>query len=329
MRDLLRLPALLLFFVVLLLIILTGIDLLSTWGVELSAGREEALRLTGARLLPALRNALPVAVLIALVLGLFRTSLKPGSRFVSLVIPLALGFVLLAFGYQALDSLQRRLTGPAAAATADARYSPQRYLTAERFTEADGVVLYVSELSGDTLKGAVLYEAERGAQRLRYEPRGAVEAGEGGLGVRFGGAVRELPAQPVYAPLFRHDPLVRPLIDDVSVLNRELERLFRESRAVFLLFTFAMVFAFYTAGLFFRISRWPLLNVAIALLVLRGYLFLVRLLSGNMVVELEQVFRNPNVVGWLPALILIILGALFFFVDVLFVPRDRWGQEDA
>jgi hypothetical protein len=328
MRDLLRLPALMLFFLVLLLIVLTGVDLLSTWGTGLSAGRDEALRLAGARFLPALRDALPVGVLVALVLLLFRITLKPGSRLVSFVIPLALGFVVLVFGYQVLGGLQSRLS-PQGAVAGNQAYSPRRYLVAERFNEAGGIVLYLSELDGGALGGIVLYDAEAPAPRLRYTPRGGVAVVENGLQVRFGGATQELPVEAVYAPLFSHDPLLQPLIDDVSVLNRELDRLYRESRPTFFLLGFAVVFAFYTAGLFFRISRWPLLNVAIALLVLRGYLYLIRLLSGDMIVELEKVFHNPTIVGVLPALILIVLGVLFLFVDVLFVPRDRWRRDNA
>jgi hypothetical protein len=328
MRDLLRLPALLLFFLVLLLIVLTGIDVLSTWGTALSAGREEALRLAGARLMPALREALPVAVLAALVLLLFRITLRPGSRFLSFLIPLAVGFVLLTFGYGVLDGFQVRLTAQRAESS-EQTYSPGRYLVAERFTEAGGIVLYPLELDGAALRGIVLYDREARAPKLRYTPRGVVEVVEKGLRLRFGGATRELPVEAVYAPLFRHDPLLRPLIDDVSVLNRELDRLYRESRPAFFLLGFAVVFAFYAAGLFFRISRWPLLNVAIALLVLRGYLYLVRLLGGDMIVELEKVFQNPRIAGFLPALILIVLGVLFFFVDVLFIPRNRRSRDNA
>jgi len=328
MRDLLRLPALLLFFVVLLLLLLTGIDLLATWGTGLSAGREEALFLAGARFLPALRDSLPVSVLLALVLLLFRTTLRPGSRLLSFVVPLAVSFVVLAFGYQGLDGLQSRLESQRVEMAA-AGYSPERYLAEQRFNEAGEQVLYVSELEEGALRGIVFYDPKARPPKLRYFPRGVVEVMESGVRVGFGGTTRELAVEAVYAPLFEHDPLVRPLLEDISFLNGELARLFRESRPAFFLISFALVFAFYAAGVFFRVSRWPLLNVAIAFLVLRGYLYLVRLVGGDMVEQLGKVFGNPTTLSYLPALILLILGVLFMFVEMLFVPRDRRRREHA
>jgi hypothetical protein len=326
MRDLLRLPALLVFFLVLLLLLLPGIDLLSTWGTGLSAGREEALSVTGARLLPALRESLPVAVLLALVLLLFRISLKPGNRFLSFVLPLAVAFVVLAFGYQVLEGLQQRVDLRRAESL---DRSPGRFLVAERFNEAGGKILYLSKLEGGTLRGVVLYDPEARSPRLRFSPRGSVDVIDGGVRVSLEGTTWELASEAVYAPLFGNDPLVQPLLEDISLLNLELDRLFRESRSGFFLLSFALVFAFYSAGLFFRISRWPLLNVAVALFVLRGYLYLARLLGHDMVVELGKVFRNPAILSYLPALVLLILGAVFFLIDVLFVPGERWRREGA
>ena len=328
MRDLLRLPALLLFFLVLLLLLLTGIDLLATWGSGLSAGRDEALFSAGARLLPALRDSLPVSVLLALVLLLFRTTLRPGKRLLSFVLPLAVSFVALAFGYQALEGLESRVESQRAEAAARG-YSPGRYLAEQRFNEAGEQVLYIAELDGGDLQGIVLYDPKAGPPKLRYFARGSVEVMDPGVRVAFGGTTRELAVEAVYAPLFEQDPLVRPLLEDVAFLNGQLALLFRESRPGFFLISFALVFAFYAAGMFFRVSRWPLLNVAIAFLVLRGYLYLVRLVGGDMVEQLGKVFGNPTTLRYLPALILLILGILFFFVEVLFVPRDRRRREHA
>ena len=123
--------------------------------------------------------------------------------------------------------------------------------------------------------------------------------------------------------------MVRPLLEDISILNAELRRTFRDSRGVFLLTSFALVFAFYAAGPFFRVSRWPLLNVAIALLVIRGYVYLFRLLGRDLANQLGEAFGDATALGYLPALVLLILGILFFFVEVLFIRRDRRRGEHA
>lgn len=340
MRDLLRLPALFLFFLVLLLLLVAGVDLLATWGEGLSAGREEALALTGARLLPALRDALPVSVLLALVLLLFSTSLRPGSRFLSLLVPLTVSFVLLAFGYQALEGLESRLESGRAEAMIEAP-SPERYLVEERFTRTGEQVLYLSELEDAALRGIVLFDSQAGPRKLRYFPSGQVQVAGAGVRMRLGGATQELTLEPVYAGLFRPEgevrpealarpgPVIGPLLQDIRLLNGVLARLFQESRPAFLLLCFALVFAFHTAGLLLRLSRWPLLNVVIALLVLRGYLYLVRLLGHDMTEQLGKVFPNPGAVRCVPALILLVLGVLFLLIEVLFIPRGRRRREHA
>lgn len=334
MRDLLRLPALLLFFFVLLLLLLTGIDLMSVWGAGLSAGREEALRLAGVRVLPALRDALPAAVLLSLVLILFRITLKPGSRFLQLVGPLVVAFVLLAFGYRGLAGLEDRL-GVERASRAEGveRAGPGedagRYLVPERFNEVGGKVLYPSELDQGSLGAVVLYDPQARPPRLQHASRGHVQVLDGGLRVHLDSATRELAARGAYEPLFDQDPRVRPLLEDVRLLNGILETLYRESRSGFPLLCFALVFAFYAAGLFFRVSRWPLLNVVIAGFVFRGYLYLTRLLGHDLVIELGKVFGNPGVLRHLPALVLLVLGVLFLLIEALFVPRERWRLEGA
>jgi hypothetical protein len=329
MKDLLRLPALLVFFFVLLLLLLTGVDVLSTWGTGLSAGREQALALAGARLLPALRAALPVSVLAALALLLFRITLKPGNRFLSIVVPLAISFLLLVLGFRLLDGLERR-EGARAAAAAEGAFTPERFLAPGYLNEeAGGKILYPTGIQGPALEGIVAYDPEGRPPRLRYAAAGVVEVTRGGVRVRFSGATQELDTQAVYAPVFQTDPALRPLLEDVHVLNGEIARLYAQTPSAFVLFCFALVFAFFAAGLFVRVSRWPLLNVVLGLVVLRGYLYLVRLLAGDMAGKLQEVFGNPGILGVLPALVLLVLGALFLLVEVLFVPRRREEPDHA
>ena len=201
MRDLLRLPALFLFFLVLLLLLLTGIDILATWGAGLSAGREEALALAGARTLMALQDALPISVLLALVVLLFRTTLKPGNRFLTFLVPLVVSFVVLAFGYQALASFQSRSESRRVQA-AQAAYTPERFLAEGRFVQAGEQVLYLSALDGRAVEGIVLYDPQAKPPKLRFFPRGQLVAVEGGVRLGMSGTTRNLRIDPLYGPLF-------------------------------------------------------------------------------------------------------------------------------
>jgi hypothetical protein len=79
--------------------------------------------------------------------------------------------------------------------------------------------------------------------------------------------------------------------------------------------------------LFLRLSRWPLLNVVLALLAMRGLLFLIRFLREGVALELAQNMSNPQTLQVLPELTLLLVGTLLLFLDLLFLPFRRRDQE--
>jgi hypothetical protein len=81
--------------------------------------------------------------------------------------------------------------------------------------------------------------------------------------------------------------------------------------------------SFFAAGLFFRISRWPLANVLLAFLVMRGFLYLFRLLREGLARELGKALPSPALLEYLPELVLLAVGVILLLVDLLFYPSGR------
>lgn len=322
MKDILRLPVLFLFFFVLLFLFFFGLSLLAQWGSVYSEGREIALQVVEARMLQSLLNVLPVAVLVSLVFLLARIATKPGSRFLSLIIPLGGAFVLLAFGYQILaglgplEGVQPSVIDP----------TPRRYLAPGVFNATESKVLYFEDLEERRLSSVVVAETGSSDQKLLYFPQGQVAVGEESVILRMAGYTLEMDPEPVYAGMFAEDPILWRFFTDLDFLNRELRRMFQLSLPSFYFAVLALVISFYAIGMFFRLTRWHLLNAALTLLALRGFLALFRFMKEGVVFELDKVLRNPQALQFLPELALLTLGGLLLLLDILFVPFNRWEE---
>jgi hypothetical protein len=321
-KDILRLPVLFLFFFVLLFLFFFGLSLLAQWGSVYSEGREIALQVVEARMLQSLLNVLPAAVLVSLAFLLARIATKPGSRFLSLIIPLGGAFVLLAFGYQMLAGL-----GPLEGAQPSViDPTPRRYLAPGVFNATESKVLYFEDLEERRLSSVVVAERGSSDQKLLYFPQGQVTVGEESVILRMAGYTLEMDPEPVYAGMFAEDPILWRFFTDLDFLNRELRRMFQLSLPSFYFAVLALVISFYAIGMFFRLTRWHLLNAALTLLALRGFLALFRFMKEGVVFELDKVLRNPQALQFLPELALLTLGGLLLLLDILFVPFNRWEE---
>ncbi len=328
MKDVLRLPILFLFVFVLLFILFSALSVLALWGSVYSEGREAALQVVEAHIPQLLVQMLPAAVLVALVVLLARIAAKPGSRFLSLLIPLAGAFVLLAFGYQILQRLgPADGAGPGVSRPGVVEPSPRRFLLPEVFNTTESKVIYVEQIDERTVSPVVLAEGGSADQKLLYFPQGRISVGEDSIVVRMAGYTLEIDPDPVFGSMFAADPVLRRFFSDLDFLNRELQRVFRHSLPAFYFAVLALVVAFYGSGMFLRLTRWHLLNVTLALLAIRGLLALFRFMSEGVVFELEKVLRNPQAVQFLPELALLVVGGLLLLLDLLFVPFQRVEEE--
>jgi hypothetical protein len=326
-KDIIRLPILFLFVFILLFILLFALSTFALWGSVYSEGREAALQVVEANIPELLVRVLPAAVFIAMFILLARIAVKPGSRFLSLIIPLAGAFVLLTVGYQVFQRLgSADGAGSVVSRSRLVEASSRRYLVPGVFNTAGSKVIYVEQIDDRTVSPVVIAEGGGADQSLLYFPQGLVLVGEDTVVLRTAGYTLAMDPEPVYGDMFAPDPTLRYLFRDLDFLNGELRSVFQRSVPAFYFAVLALVVAFYGSGMFLRLSRWNLLNVVLALLAMRGFLALFRFMSEGVGLELEKVMRNPQALQILPELTLLIVGGLLLLLDLLFVPFRR-GEE--
>ncbi len=323
-KNALRLPAFFLLFCILLGAALVGYSLLELRvghsGESVPAARALAL----SRLAPTLTERFPAAVLFALVLTLFPLYRRPGNRFLSYLLTVGAAFAVLAFGGRALRQLPPAPRPPPPTAAG--------YFIPKCFQDFGGSALYLDGVEGPRLRGVVAQDPPDGGPRMAYlgssEVLLAEQTGGQRLGVRGGGRSLSAPARPAYAVLLAEadDPvqrLIAGFASDLRRLAQELQARYQASRSSYYLSCLALVFSFFTAGLFFRISRWPLGNVLLAFLVLRGYLFLFVWLRVRVTGELARQAGMQRFAGSLPEAVLLVVGVVLLLVDLLFLPSGR------
>jgi hypothetical protein len=321
-KDILRLPILFVFLFLLLFLLFFALSVLALWGSVYSEGREAALRVVEADIPRILVRVLPAAVVLSLTLLLARIAGKPGSRFLSLLVSLAGAFVLLAFGYQVLSGLGQA----EGAQPGEVEPTTRRYLVSGVFNETGSKVVYLEEIDGQRVSPVVVAEQGSANQKLLYFPQGRVETEDDSLILGMPGYILAVDPDPVFGVLFAEGPELRRFFRDLDFLNRELRGMFGLSLSAFYFAVLTVVIAAYGTGMFFRLTRWHLLNAALALLTLRGMLALFRFMKEDVVFELEKVLENPQALQFMPELVLLVLGGLLILLDLLFVPLRR-GEE--
>ncbi len=317
MKDALRQPLFFLLFFIVLLVLFSVLSLLS-FGSDLLLSR-----------LPfAIRENLPVAVLVAIALLHFRILKHPGNRLFSFLLPFLISAAVLIFGYTALYRVQGM----------ESVYAGH-YPAAERFNRAsdpDGrEILYYVGITHrsdgnrggarrDRLDNVIVVEPAGQEKVFTHFSIGRTEPAGDNLVISAVEGLR-LKVDSNFDDLLGQDRFVRGLLIDIRFLNDELEVLYQQGMGFYLL-CLSLVFCFSGAGLFIRISKWPLFNVVLSFLAVRGFFYLFRFLRQEIAAELAKVITGLDLVSILPALLLSLCGLLMLIVDLLFVPFKRWKE---
>jgi hypothetical protein len=329
-RNTVLLPALFLFYFLMFLVVLAGVDLLH---LLLGRAAETANAAVLSDRIPAVvAHALPAACTGGL-LALFFTMMKrPGSRLPSFVLVLVTLSAVLIFARLGLAALE-----PEPQSTP---IPPP--LIPGRFALIGGGGLYAEDISAGELRRAVVAREKQtdggpaaaadpgpagaGEWSLLAMPRASYRWEGTDLAIRpEGGEELTLRAPEETAAVGPTESLA-PLLREYRLLNIELDRLLEDRFAEFVLLAVSMAFVLLSTQIFMRISRWPLFNITVVILAVRGLLFLYFALRRGYLAELQALVPEGLFERILPSLVFLALGVLLLLVDVLFVPYDFWQK---
>lgn len=325
MKDSLLLPVIFLLIFLVVFLLIAGLGTLKGLGERFSEGSITMVEAISYNLPVRLLQILPVSILISLVALFIRILIKPGLRFLSFLLPLGTAFAVLIFGYYFLNetSLHTKKTAVKA----------ERFLLPGKFTNLGGYTVYAESLQDGEAANLILMEdgksgTENKQKKFNFYSRLEINADAQGItlyplnekGVKIN-------VRPFYSFIFQEDPLLNSFSRDIGLLNAELARQYHHNRTGFLILSFSLVFFCVASSVFMRISKWPLLNFMIGLLILRGMFSLFRFLKTEIILELKKVLADSSLIDSLPAMIFLFFGLVLLLIDLVFVDYNFWKRE--
>jgi hypothetical protein len=314
-KNTLILPALFLFYFLLILLILTGLDLLLA--LQISPPQAKVVTYLSERIPASLSGSLLASCTGGLLALFFTMTKRPGSRIVSFLLVLATVSSVLVLGRYGLARVASSRTEV-----------PSVSLSAGKFAEFENRTLYSEVISETELRRTVVFSDGQEGWKLRYIPRAAALYRDGGIEI-----------QPEDAEALN----LRPAIDrkETPPLGESLVPLFREYRRLdaelsdlletrfieFLLLSVSIAFVLLASQLFMRISRWPLFNIVLVLFLVRGVLFLYSAMRKGYFGSLQDLVPQGLFERILPSLVFLGLGILMFLADIIFIPYDYWQRK--
>ena len=216
------------------------------------------------------------------------------------------------------------------------------YFLPNRINQVDGDLLYIDEMQSNRFRNVIFidipqssFPSLRGSGEtpppvLSYFSKGDADIGSSGLAVSLGGEEKVTlkgKSPQVHAGVFQAPATVQSLLSEIESLVVELEELFEVRKLSFLLAVVPIMFFFAAASVFLRLTRWPLCNILLFIFSGRSALFVLHFVHTRIVAELAKLMEVQNTVFFVlrlsPVMLVMGVGILLFFVDLLFVPDRR------
>jgi hypothetical protein len=273
--------------------------------------------------------------------------MRPGSRLLSFLLVLTVAFLSFVFIELGIDAVAVKVKPP---------FHVGDKLQEKRLYSHEKGIFYIGEIKDNEINGFAAISTN--------PPSGKGAAGEGAAGEGATGedaagedaaeksaiqyipqarmrtdtennliyldslwGTLNIPANTIERRVFKPVSALQRFFDDYQKVNSDLQSFMRSQRWEFYLLCFSLVFFALTSGMWMRITRWPVFNFLVVLLVLRGGFFLYALLREDLVKELGKLLTDSLLVRILPTLSLLAIGVLFFLIDLLFVPYESIREE--
>jgi hypothetical protein len=322
-KEPLKAPFILLFTLICSTVILTALNILATWGLYDSPMRAFSLTYVLARAPRSMFEVLIPAVVLSILLFGLRMARRPFSRFLGLLIVLLVSYVVLVNGMIWLRGVSAKARAVPEAA--------RQYIQPLTFVRLDSWMLAANDLSDNRLRGVLLFDARKTADRFSVFPTATVAARAGSLTVTTAGPPLTISGAPDLAgtSVFAPDRFTGLFLRDVQTLGEDFENLLEGSIGEFFAACFALLLLCTASLALLRLTRWPLANIMLLAIAMRGYFSLYHLLAVTLAPRISSAITDGTLVRLFPSAALGALAVVLLLVDILFIPPDRWTREEA
>lgn len=324
MKEPLKVPFIFLFILICTTFVCAVLDILSAWGLYESTVRNFTLAYAVQKLPRSVYDVLVPSVVLSIVLLGFRLARRPFSRFIALLIVLGVGYVVLVNGMIWIR--------PLAAATARVRVSPRQYFPPATFIRLGERMINVRSLSDTRARGILLFDPAHSPGRFQVAGEGTATLTGGSLTLTTSGprpvTINGTPDL-AWTSVFAADRFTAVFLRDIRTMTSDFQKLLETSRAEFFAASFALLFLCTASLMLLRVTRWPLVNVMLLGIAVRGWFSLYQLLAVSFAPQLGQAISDSFLVRMFPSAAFAALAVIFLLVDILFVPGDRLSRERA
>ena len=322
-KEPLKAPFIFLFILLCTTVILAALNVMYSWGMFDSSSGTFSIAYAVQRLPRSLFDMLIPSVVLSIVLLGFRLARRPFSRVLGLFIVLGVSYLALVNGMIGLRAFSARV--PAAAE------SPRQYLQPFTFIRLGGNEIAVQSLSGRDVRGILRYNAEAAGRKLALFPAGVAATRGDTLilttssrpPVTFTGTPERS-----WSSVFAADRFTGFFLRDVATLSTDFQRLMNTSLAEFFAACFALLFLCTASLVLLRITRWPLANIMLLIIVFRGYFSLYHLLAVQMAPRIAAIVSDRLATRMFPMAVMAGIGVVLLLVDIIFIPANRWKSEE-
>ena len=322
MKEPLRAPFIFLLILIAATAVLSILNLLYTWGMYDSAGRGFDLAYIAQRAPRSVFEVLIPSVVLSIVLLGFRLARRPFSRFLGLLIVLGVSYIVLVNGMIWFRALSGK--------SQPAQETPRQYLQTATFMRVGGTMLSVSGIKGTALQGVLLFDTAKAADRFSFAAGGTATTSAGTLTVKTSGVSPiTISGKPdlSWTGVFAADRFTSVFLRDIGTLTSDFEALLDGSLPQFFAACFALLLLCAASLALLRVTRWPLANIMLLVIAMRGYFSLYHLLAVDLAPRVAAAITDRLVARMLPSAAMAALGVLLLLVDILFIPGNRWSRE--
>jgi hypothetical protein len=301
---------------------LAAVDTIISFGGHFSDTHDSNVGYILQRVPYSMAETLPASVLLTILMMLFRLIRSQGNKLITSLLHIGSAFFVLVFG---LIMLVPALP-PEKAATRLYR----DLIEPQRLNKIGDIVVFPQKISGNTLSQSLVVDSSLEDWKLGYAAQGEVHATPAGLEVALDGfSLKTISSHTDtrYGMSLESNSFIRGLFSAFRIVSIDLRRLAGTRSLQFYILCFAFVFFFASSGVLLKITKWPLLNLAFLLFVTAGTLFMYAFYQTQVVPALGKVIRSGLLSTGTPTLVMIILGLLFFLVDLIFIPSQFWRKE--
>jgi len=312
-----KVPFIFLFILIFTTLICAALDTLSAWGLSDSAGRGFTLAYAMQRFPRSLFDVLVPSVVLSIVLLGLRLARRQLSRFAAFFLVLGIGYLALVNGMLWIRPLASLPPAPEA---------PAQYIAASRFVSVGGRMVLVRSLSGSRARAVLLYDPAGMPARFSVATEASATVRGGQLTLTTVGprpvTLRGSPDL-TWTSVFAADRFTELLLRDVRTMTADFQGLLAASRAEFFASSFALVFLCTASLMLLRVTRWPLVNVMLLGIAVRGWFWLYHFLAVSAVPQLSRAVTDSFVVRMAPSGAFLAIGVLFLLVDIIFLRGSR------